>query len=157
MAAAAGLFIYKLLSMLILAIVLILLSPKIFDEITTETIKSPWHTLLVGAAATLLIPIFIVVLFMTLLGIPLAILAILLWIIAMILISPFVGYLLGRVLFKKLKKPIWIMVLGLTVLMILSIIPIIGFITIIITYLFGMGMVLIEGKKLLIRPRLKKS
>ena len=152
------LLVFKLIAMLIFSVVLLFLAPKIFEKSTSEAMKSPGQTFLVGAAATFIAPILIIALLMTIVGIPLAMLVILLWIVIVMLICPFAGYTLGKVLFSnKIKKPVWIMVSGVSIFLVLSVIPIIGFITMLIAYLFGTGMLLTQGKKLLFQPKLKKS
>jgi hypothetical protein len=69
----------------------------------------------------------------------------------MMLSGPFTAYLLGRKLMPNSKKPIWIMALGVISLVIVHFIPILGFIAFIATSIFGTGMILMEGKKLLQR------
>jgi cytoskeletal protein CcmA (bactofilin family) len=118
-------------------------------EATKATMKSPIMTILVGAAAMLIVPIFIIVLFMTVIGIPLAIITILVWLLVMALSGPFVSFLLGRLLMRGDKHPCWGTFLGASILVILYFIPIIGFIAMLLTSMFGIGMLLRQGRKML--------
>ncbi|NTW62481.1 polymer-forming cytoskeletal protein, partial [Candidatus Saccharibacteria bacterium] len=154
---AIGFFVYTLLSVLVLSIAVVLLIPRTLNEASALAIKSPGHTVLVGAAVTFLAPIAVICLMMTVIGIPLGMLAIISSMIIIALITPFAGYLTGRVLFKSVKKPIWTMLSGTLVLFVAGLIPVVGFIVGIIAYLFGSGMILIQVRRTLSRNRLKTT
>lgn len=152
-----GWFVYAFLSMLILALLIAGLFPRTLEEAALKAMKAPGKTALIGFLATILTPIVIVVLMMTAVGIPIAILAILTWVIIAILCTPFVGYMLGITLFRSLKqKPIWVMLIGASVLTVTYFIPIIGCVMLLATYIFGSGMILSQGQHLLLRPAVKK-
>jgi cytoskeletal protein CcmA (bactofilin family) len=148
---AVGWFIYILIAMIAFALMLVGLFPRVFKEATTNASKALGKTALVGFIACIATPFLIMVLIMSIIGIPLAILATLVWIVIMMLSGPFTAYLLGRKLMPNSKKPIWIMALGVISLVIVHFIPILGFIAFIATSIFGTGMILMEGKKLLQR------
>jgi len=154
---AIGWFIYSFIAMLALALVMVGLFPRVLEKSAAETMKKPGKAALVGALAIILTPVFIVMLFMTVIGAPLAILTILTWIVIMILSTPFAAFLLGRALLRDAKqKPIVVMLLGASILIVSYFIPIIGFITLIAAYLFGVGMILVQSKQLLLRAAVKK-
>lgn len=148
-------FFYVLIAGITLALTLVGLFPRIFVESSAKAMKAPGKTALVGFIAGIIAPFIIMILMMTFIGIPLAILAIMIWIIIMILNVPFTSYLLGNTIMQKSKKPIWIMLTGSITLTITYFIPIVGFIALIGTSLFGTGMILIEGKKLLLSKNVK--
>jgi len=153
MAFTIGWLVYMLLSMLALALVLVGLFPRIFEESAAETIKSPGKTVLVGLLGAILVPILVIALFISMIGIPLAILTILAWIIVMMLSAPFTGYLLGTVILKNYKSnPLFAMLVGVSILVATYFIPIIGGLTMIAAYLFGTGMILRRSQHLLRRP-----
>ena len=152
-----GWFIYMLIAAAVVAVALAGLFPRILNESTSKTAKTLGKTALVGAIGMLLAPTLIVILLMTVIGIPLAILALTAWIMILMLSAPFASYLLGRTILHDSKQPIVIMLLGVSILTITYFIPIIGFITIIATHLFGTGIILIQSKKLFLSPSTKKS
>ncbi len=153
---SVGIFIYGFIAMMIVALVFAGLFPRILNEAVEETKKKPWITLLVGFLASILIPVSIGLLFISFIGIPLAILVLLTWFVTMIISGPFVGYIIGKFLLPKSKQPVGIMALGAAALIVTYFIPIIGFFTMLAAYLFGMGMVLNRGKWLLLRAKTKK-
>ncbi len=154
---AIGWFIYALISMLTLALVLVVLFPNILHEASTETTKKPGQTALIGLTAFIVTPAIIVILLISTIGIPVAALAILSWLTIMLLVNPFVGYLIGRLILPRSKKPIWPTLVGTSLLVITYSIPFVGFLAVIAANIFGAGMVLNQTKRLLVRHSTKKS
>ncbi len=144
-----GWIIYCLISWVLLAIVLVALFPRIFAETTEKAIKKPGAIALTGLIGVILIPVLFVILLITFIGMPLAFLVLFAWILITLLSTPFAGYLLGRVIMTKSKQPLAIMAVGTVILIFTYFIPIIGFITMLGAYLFGMGMILNRGKQLI--------
>ncbi len=151
--------IFGLVIWLVFALVLVAIFPRIFDEATQNAMKKPGTTTLIGILGAIVAPILIVVLFVTILGIPLAFLTLFAWFIILLLVTPFAGYMLGQIIMPKSRQSYGIMALGTSILVVTYFIPIIGFITLLIAYLFGMGMILNRGKQLSYREHvsLKKS
>jgi cytoskeletal protein CcmA (bactofilin family) len=154
-----GGLVFGLIAWLVFAMVLVAMFPRTFDEITQNAMKKPGITVLIGILGAIAVPILIFILLITIVGIPLALLTLLAWFTTMLLVTPFAGYMLGQIIMPKSRQPYGIMALGTAILVITYFIPIIGFITLLIAYLFGMGMILKRGKQLLYRERitLKKS
>jgi hypothetical protein len=151
-------FVYVILAMLLTAIILVGLFPRVFNEASSTALKKPVQTALLGIIAIILTPMVIIMLAMLAVGIPLAILITLLWVVIMILSSPFVGYLLGRLILRSAtNKPVLIMSLGISILVVTYFIPIIGFITGLAAWIFGTGMILMQSRILLHRPISKKQ
>jgi len=157
MALALGWFIYVFFAALALALILVALFPRVLIEVSAKAIKAPGQTTLIGIAGMVLIPMSIVILMFTGIGIPTAILTLFAWFIIMIVSGPFAGYMLGRLLLPKSKQPVWIMLLGSAILIVTYFIPFIGCLTMLAAYIFGTGMILTQGKQLLLRPSTKKS
>lgn len=150
-----GWIIYALLALLVVAIALVLLIPQILHESANNTIKKPGKTVLVGLVAVILAPITLIALFVSIIGIPLGLLALLIWMTIVFLSGPFAGYTLGRALMKDNKRPVLIMLLGSTILLLTYFIPFIGFFTMLAAYLFGVGMILMEAGHKLPKPQQK--
>jgi hypothetical protein len=148
-------FVYSFMAMIALALVLAGLFPHIFEESSARALKVPGKTALVGLIGAIVVPAVIVMLLITAIGIPVAILTLLVWFIIMIISGPFASYTLGRVVLHDSKRPIWIMLSGASILAVTCFIPIIGFFTMLAAYLFGTGMILTQGKQLLLRSNKK--
>lgn len=153
-----GFFIYALITMLIIGLVISALFPRILEESAEVAMKRPGQVVLVGFLAMILVPALITLLMLTVVGIPLAIMLILTWVIIAFLSTPFAGYLVGRVLLRgSTQRAIPTMLLGITILTISYFIPILGFITFITAYLFGVGMILSRSRMMMVRTATVKS
>ncbi len=135
-------FVYTFVTLLILALALVLLIPSVLHEASSKTLSSPGRVVLTGLVGVIIVPIFILALLISVIGLPLGILALLMWLVVVILSGPFTGYTLGRLILKTEKNPIFIMFSGASLLLVSYFIPIIGFLTVIAAYLFGVGMIL---------------
>lgn len=139
-----GFRVYWFFAMLVVALALILLFPSVFQASANRTMKSLGRTLLVGVGATLLTPIVFILLLITLVGIPLGLLLLLGWVMALILSGPFFAYLIGREIWRGQHNQILVMLLGATLLLLVYNIPWIGFIVMLAAIFIGMGMVVRE-------------
>lgn len=155
--AAVALFsLYMLIAVLILGLILVLLMPGVFEDAAVTTVAKPGITILIGAAAALLVPILVFLLLITVVGIPLAILVILIWLVIMFLFTPFVAYLLGRLILRNTKMPVVAMLLGIVLLAILYLIPILDIFVGLAAYLLGVGMIIMQLRRLYDRPRMER-
>ncbi|HSX47336.1 MAG TPA: hypothetical protein VLF63_01035, partial [Patescibacteria group bacterium] len=111
-----------------------------------------WHVLLTGLLAMIVVPIAIVILFATVIGIPLAIILLLLWFISLILSGPLASYYTGHLVAKNIEKAPLIILIGTLVLGIIFLIPILGGIIILVATWFGIGTILLNLKKLYLKP-----
>lgn len=139
-----GTALYLIIAGLLVALVLILLFPQAIHAATSQAIRSPLKTLLVGAVAAVLVPVAIFLLAVTLIGIPLALLLLVAWILVCSLAGVLSAYLLGRLILRRQRNSVIIMLLGAPLLIILYFIPVIGFIVWLAAMLFGKGMLLLE-------------
>ncbi len=133
---------YLFVSMLLIALVLVLLMPQIFQRATDRTLANPLMTVLIGFAASILVPILLIGLMFTVIGIPLAIFGWFVWVVLLFLAGPFAAYLLGRILLRGgAKNAILVMLAGAAVLLILYFIPFINILAILLALWFGLGTV----------------
>jgi cytoskeletal protein CcmA (bactofilin family) len=139
-----GFRIYWFFAMLLVALALVLLFPSIFRESAERTIKSPGKTLLMGIAATLFTPVLFSLLLVTIVGIPLGLILLFGWVMALILSGPFFAYLVGREIWRSQHNAIWTMLLGSVILLLIYNIPWIGFIAMLAAVFIGMGMLVRE-------------
>lgn len=150
-------FIYLFISVLVLALALALLFPSILHDASKKALKAPGKTALIGLIAIFVAPVLIIALLVTVIGIPLGLLALLIWILIVTLSGPFSAYTLGRVLMKDSKSPVLIMLLGASLLLLLYFIPILGLLAMFAAYLFGVGMILEVAMRRLPKPDQKVS
>jgi hypothetical protein len=139
-----GFRVYWFFAMLLVSLVLVLLFPSIFQKSTKRTMASFGRTLLLGIAAVLFTPIIFVLLMATIVGIPLGIILMLAWILGLILSGPFFAYLIGREVWRNQRNPIWTMLLGAVIILLVYNIPFIGGLVMLAALFIGMGMIVRE-------------
>lgn len=134
--------IYTFVTMLIVSLVIVLLFPDLLREASSKALSAPGRTALVGFAAIILVPALVFFLCISIIGFPLGILVLLAWFVVVLLSGPFAAFYLGQLILKTTKNPATIMLLGATILLVLSFIPILGFFAVFAAYLFGVGIFL---------------
>lgn len=132
---------YLLVAGLVMAIVLVLLFPQAFHTGTEVAIHHPGKTFLVGLLTGIVAPIAVAVIFLTFVGIPLGILALLIWLAMLLLSWPFAAYYTGRLLLLKSTNALVIMLVGAIVLMLLYFVPFLGALVSLVAVCFGLGMI----------------
>lgn len=145
-------FVYWFFAMLVTALVLVLLFPRIFQTTTNRDLPWPWKSLLAGLVASLVVPVLFVVLAITFVGLPLAFLLALLWLVVLILSGPFFAYYLGQLLLRQARHPLLVMLVGAVTLLVLYFIPIVGIIVLLLALWTGSGMILREAFRRTPRP-----
>ncbi|MBU1165147.1 FapA family protein [Patescibacteria group bacterium] len=142
----------SLFGMFIVGLVLISLAPKVVTQVSVQMTKAPGRSLGWGLIYLILTPIVILLLIITIIGIPLGMILIPMYFIAIYLSGIFVGVTVGLLLVNWLTKGkykktmIWPMILGLVICDIVFSIPIIGWILAILAVMWAMG-ALLEVKK----------
>ncbi len=137
-------FVYWFFASLLIALAFALLFPRVLHSVSGKAIKHPVKSALVGLLACATVPVIIVILFFTLVGIPLGLLLSLLWLVVLLLSWPFTAFYLGRLLMRKAKNSLLIMLVGASVLLVALFLPIIGMLVAFATVLLGTGMFLLE-------------
>jgi hypothetical protein len=136
--------IYIFLAMLVTSMSIALLFPSVLQASSDRAINSPWKVLLIGLLSSLAIPAVLLVLGLTLVGIPLMIILALIWFVVIMLSGPFTAYYLGRLLFSNNRGVIIKMFAGSVLLLALYFIPIVGVFTALGAYWLGTGMIILE-------------
>ena len=142
------------LAMMLFALALVLLWPKLIHSTSDIAVRSLGKTMLVGLVASLVVPVGIVVLAMSLVGLPLAILALLIGLTVAMLSWPVAAYYFGSMFMSKSKNPIAIMALGASVLLVVGVLPlpIITILAMIFAYFIGTGAILIKIRRSIPKP-----
>jgi len=135
---------YSIFAALVIGLVLISLWRKPVINLTDKMIAKTWPTIGWGAVVMFLTPIIAVVLMITLIGFPLALLLLGAWMIAMCLSKILVGIMVGRAMLEKFwekKKDslIWAMILGVVIVKIIFTIPLVGWLLALVATWWGLG------------------
>ncbi|MFH0840788.1 MAG: hypothetical protein V1865_02295 [bacterium] len=144
-----------MLSAILIGLVFILVSRKQSMELTELMSKKFWTAIGIGAIILFLVPIASIILLITVIGIPLAIICLLGWIIFILISKVFVGLMVGQWIMDKWFKAnrnkkfylFWSLVVGVIVCWILFSLPFIGWVLTLIAMLWGIGGIVLAKKK----------
>ncbi|MFA5318086.1 MAG: polymer-forming cytoskeletal protein [Patescibacteria group bacterium] len=134
--------IWSILGGLIIAMVLVFLFPKNTAAALEVMFKKPAASIGLGLVAVILTPIIIVLLLITVIGIPIGILALVLFIAMCGLVKVLTGIAVGALLAKWLKWKIslyWQAVIGIILAVLIFAIPFIGWVLGLIAFLWAFG------------------
>jgi len=140
----AGLSIYKLLAILVFGLLLILLYRFYTINSVQKAFKSPFKSLGVGFLILVVTPIVSIILLITVIGIPIAIVVTLSWIVFLCIAKVFASMLIGwRIIKVNAKSGFWRLfggfALGVLIYVILGFIPVIGWLLKGLLILIGLG------------------
>ncbi len=133
---------FPMITMGIAAFVLHKLFPGFMQRVDETLRKSPLHAGLYGLLVVIGGPIALVLLCLTLVGIPLAFIAFLFWIILAMLAHTFTVFSIGYWILAQIKQdqtPVKAVLAGAVVLSILNALPIIGFFSTMFSFFVGIG------------------
>jgi cytoskeletal protein CcmA (bactofilin family) len=134
---------YLFVALLLTALLLVLLFPWLFHAAAELARGRLLRTFLIGLVASIVVPVVLLALALTIVGLPLAILAGLFWLLVVLLSAPFAAYLLGRLLLHRTTdNAIWTMLLGAFILLVLSLVPFLNILVDLVAYWFGLGTML---------------
>jgi cytoskeletal protein CcmA (bactofilin family) len=144
-----GFAIYWFFAALLVALVLVLLLPRLFHAAGVRASHHLGKTFLVGFVASIVVPILILLLMITVIGLPLGLLALLVWLLIVLLSGPFAAYLTGRLLLReRTHNAIYIMLAGSALLLFLYFVPFLGVVAVLAAFWFGVGMILMQLARL---------
>jgi cytoskeletal protein CcmA (bactofilin family) len=139
---------------LVLGIVIVLLAPKRVKAVTESIRTHPWASLGWGAIILIFTPIAAGIVCITIIGLPLGLIALTLYIIAIYLTQLFAGLLIGQLIIGAFRGVetraalVGALALGLAILSLLRLIPYLGFFIGLATVLFGLGAIFVSERKL---------
>ncbi|MHB0997713.1 MAG: bactofilin family protein [Armatimonadota bacterium] len=138
----------RLLAMYLVGVLLIALAPRIVASTADRVIASPWISLLIGFIALIVVPALIAFIFITIIGIPLALILSAMYFIMLYISRIFVGVAVGRWITGRLGKPQMSqylnLLIGLVILAIISAIPFLGGLISFVVLLLGLGALLYQ-------------
>lgn len=139
-------FVYWLIASLVIGIGLILLIPRSMEEMTASMLHNPWHALGWGSVVLIMTPIIALLLMITLIGIPVALILLVVWGICLFISRILAAFAVGHFLLTQYRKrsdetPYLKLCLGVIVAWIVFEIPIIGGILSLLAVLAGLGVI----------------
>jgi hypothetical protein len=137
-----GSIVFPMLTMGIAGFVLFKLFPGFMQRVDETVRKSPLHAGLYGLLVVIGGPIVLFLLCLTLIGIPLAIIAFLFWLILALLAHTFTIFSIGYWSLAQVKQehtPVKALVAGTVILSILNALPIVGFFSTMMSFFIGIG------------------
>lgn len=137
-AASTGLRVISFFSTLIIGLLFIKLFPNFTKETAQAVTQEPFKSLGVGLLTVIVAPVLAVLLLITVVGIPLAIITIFGYILVLYIAKIFVAFAIGKALLKS-KNTYLAFFLGLIVYSLFRIIPVVGFVLALITAVAGTG------------------
>lgn len=151
-AVSGALFTIKLveiIALLLLGSVLIKLAPN-YTKKTVDIIQTnPWKSLFVGLITSIVLPVLIVLAFISLIGIPVAVMGIFIIMLLFVFAKIFASLFIGGVLLSMVNKSVNVyasLAVGLLVLFVLFFIPVIGWLAGCVLMLMGLGGMIVMKK-----------
>ena len=143
---------YSIFAALVVGLVLISLWRKQIIELTNKMLEKVGASIGWGAVIMFLTPIIAILLIFTLIGIPLALILLGVWIIALFIAKILAGIMIGRSilekLWKKKKDPlIWAMIVGIVICWFIFSIPFVGWILTLVALWWGLGGIWLAFRK----------
>ncbi len=145
-------FFYWLAAIIFMTMSLALLFPNVLNEVTQKGMPWPWKALLVGFLTNLAMPVVFVLLVMTFIGIPLALLLAVLWLVIALLSTPVTAFYVGRRILGHTKHTLLVMLVGSSVLVLTLFLPFIGALVALLSLTIGTGMLVTELVKRTPKP-----
>ena len=139
---------------LVLGIIIVLLAPRRVRAITESIRTRPWPSPGWGAIILVATPIAALIVCVTIIGLPLGLIALALYTIAIYLTQLFVGLLIGQLIIGAFRGVetraalVGAIALGFAILSLLKLIPFVGFFIGLAAILFGLGAILVSERKL---------
>lgn len=125
----------------ITSLILVAVMPRLFYSVSSRGIEQPGMSFLSGLGTNVGVVLLVILLAMTVIGLPLAGLVLLGWVLLLLLSLPVFSFYLGRVLLSKsTNNVLYYMLLGGFIILLLNFIPVVGPIVLFLGSWFGVGM-----------------
>lgn len=133
----------SLVGMLLVAFLLVVFIPTTFKSVAQTLEAKPWASPALGFALLVLTPFFIVFLAVTVIGLPLALILLTLYLGAIYFAQIYVAAVIGTVLWQRLapgkESLVASLLTGVTVLAVIRLLPLFGFLATLLIIIFGIG------------------
>lgn len=141
--------IIDLLLSFIIGIALIKFFSAYFDNTTSVVAQKPWLSLGIGFLTAIVFPFALLLLLVTIIGIPIAVFLIFILAVFFYTAKIFVSFVIGQLILKQFNKDfhkIWSLLVGIIIYGIFTAIPILGWLISMTVGLIGAGAILISDK-----------
>ncbi len=148
--------IFGTLMIVVSALALSLVIPRELHQTTTTTLQSQRNLMLaviVGLAASIVVPIALALLMLSVLTIPFALIGGVAWLLVLLLSGAFAAYYLGRIIWRDQNNAIVIMLIGSLVLALLLFIPLLNVFVLMLAVWYGVGAIVLQLKQREIVPQ----
>ncbi|MCR4305864.1 MAG: hypothetical protein NUV73_02160 [Candidatus Daviesbacteria bacterium] len=143
----------------IIGFLLLRFLPVFFSTTAQLITQKPWLSLGTGFLAAIISPFAFLLLMITILGIPIAILLAFTLVVLSYLAKIFVAFVIGQLILRRFSKQshtAWALILGLVIYSVIKAIPVFGWLISVIAVLTGLGAILIAKKNYYQELRTKK-
>ncbi|MGH7218560.1 MAG: hypothetical protein ACREGE_03920 [Candidatus Microsaccharimonas sp.] len=140
-------WLYGIVALVFATLLVALIAPRWLRSATERAHVAPWKAMLAGFLGFVFIPFAIIVLFITIVGIPVAIALIAAYIVLIGLGYVFAAYYVGRLIFRNKQNTALQAIVGAIIYSALLLIPIVGFIAGLLGGLIGFGSVALDIAK----------
>lgn len=135
--------VFTLLALFVVGAVVIAISPRATEATADRLITAPWMSLLIGFILLVAVPAAVGLIAITLIGIPLSLILLFMYVIMIYFSRAFAALAIGRWLFARFGKPgmsLYVdLLVGLLILWLLIAIPYVGWLIHLIAVLLGIG------------------
>ena len=136
--------VFILVSLLLVSMVSVLVYPALFVK-TNDIIKNKaGQSALGGVVVIFVVPLLMLFLALTFIGLPLTMLILAIWAVVVLLSGPVMAYFVGSLILRNKKSPLGAMALGSVIIIGLYLIPLINVFTMLAVGLFGSGSIAIN-------------
>ncbi len=140
-------WLYSIVALVFAALLVALVAPRWLRAATERAYPTPWKAMLAGFLGIVFVPFAIIVLLITVIGIPVAIALIAAYIVLIGLGYVFAANYVGRLIFRDTQKPVVQAIMGALVYSVALLIPVLGFIAGLVGGLIGFGIVALDIAK----------
>lgn len=140
--------VFSILSMILIGLILVFALPKQTNNLLELTKKKYLKSILIGAIVLLTIPVLSIILLFTIIGMPLSLVLICLWLAGIFIAKTLAALTLGEIIIKDILKNkkahlFWSLLLGAVLISLLFSLPWFGWLLRIITICLALGTILI--------------
>ncbi len=136
--------VFILVSLLLVSMVSVVVYPDLFVK-TNDIIKNKaGQSALGGVVVVFVVPLLMLFLALTFIGLPLTLLILAIWAVVVLLSGPVMAYFVGSLILRNKKSPLGAMALGSVIIIGLYLIPLINVLTMLAVGLFGSGSIAIN-------------
>lgn len=155
----AGFKLINMIGLFILGLILLRLAPVYAKETVARIHARPWFALFIGFCAVIMVPVTILVLMMTVIGFPLAMVGVFAFILLCTFAKVFAALAIGTYILARMSKKendFGALTLGIVVSLFLMMIPVVGWIVLTIIFLKSLGGLILQHREFYLTLRAKK-